>query len=104
MVERRKKGQNGKWVLQYLTHFKGYSGEFNEWLGESQLKNAPEPLGLWKKERERLLAKRKESYGNSTVFLATIVPQSIKRSHVPFKPPSFQSSLKDSIKDCGICL
>jgi hypothetical protein len=43
MAEHWKKGQNGKQILQYLTRFKGYSGEFDEWLSESQLKNAPEP-------------------------------------------------------------
>ena len=52
VAERQKKGQNGKLILQYLTHFKGYSEEFNEWLSENQLKNAPEPLELWKKEKE----------------------------------------------------
>ena len=35
VAECRKKGQNGKWILQYLTHFKGYSEEFNEWLSEN---------------------------------------------------------------------
>ena len=104
MAERRKKGRNGKQTLQYLTCFKGYSGEFDEWLSGNQLKNAPEPLELWKKEKERLLAKRKESSGNSTAFLATVVPRDIKRSHVPLKPPSLQSGSKNSIKDCGICL
>ena len=52
VAERRKKGQNGKQILQYLTCFKGYSEEFDEWLMESQLKNAPEPLKNWKKTRE----------------------------------------------------
>ena len=66
--------------------------------------NAPEPLESWKKEKEQLLTKRKESSGNSTTFLATTVPQVIKISHVPFEPPGFQSSLKNSIKGCGICL
>ena len=98
VAECQKKGRNGKHILQYLTRFKGYSEEFNEWLSENQLKNAPEPLELWKKEKERLLTKWKESSGNFTAFLATTVPRVIKRSHVPFEPPSFQSSLKNSIK------
>ena len=104
VAECRKKGRNGKQILQYLTRFKGYSEEFNEWLSENQLKNAPEPLELWKKEKEQLLMKQKESSGNSTAFLATTVPRVIKRSHMPFEPPSFQSGLKNGIKDCGICL
>ena len=40
--------------LQFITRFKGYSEEFNEWLSENQLKNAPEPLELRKKEKEQL--------------------------------------------------
>jgi len=52
VAERRKKGRNGKQILQYLTCFKGYSEEFDEWLMENQLKNAPEPLKYWKKTRE----------------------------------------------------
>jgi hypothetical protein len=104
VAERRKKGRNGKRILQYLTRFKGYSEEFNEWLSENQLKNAPEPLELWKKEKEQLRTKQKESSGKSTAFLATTVPRVIKRSHVPFEPPSFQSGLKNGIKGCGICL
>ena len=38
VAERRKKGRNGKRILQYLTRFKGYSEEFNEWLSKNQLK------------------------------------------------------------------
>ena len=52
VAERRKKGRNGKQILQYLTCFKGYSEEFDEWLMENQLKNALEPLKNWKKTRE----------------------------------------------------
>ena len=48
MAECRKKGRNGKQILQYLTHFKGYLEEFDKWLTANQLKNAPEPLELWK--------------------------------------------------------
>ena len=52
LSQRSKKGWNGKRILQYLTHFKGYSEEYDEWLMEIQLKNAPEPLKLWKNRRE----------------------------------------------------
>ena len=89
IAECQKKGQNGKRILQYLTRFKGYSEEFNEWVSKNQLKNAPEPLESWKKEKEQLLMKWNKSSGNSTTFLATTVPRVIRRSHVPFEPPSF---------------
>jgi hypothetical protein len=92
-----------KWEAKFTISY-SYSEKFNEWLSESQLKNAPEPLELWKKEKERPLAKRKESSGNSTAFLATIVPQGIIGRHLPFKPPGLQSGLKDIIKDYRICL
>jgi hypothetical protein len=53
VAEHRKRGQNGKrQVLQYLTHFKGYSEEYDEWLTINQLKKAPEPLELWKNSGE----------------------------------------------------
>ena len=52
VAERQKKRWNGKRILQYLTCFKGYLEEFNEWLMENQLKNAPELLKYWKKTRE----------------------------------------------------
>ena len=49
-----KKGWNSKRILQYLTCFKGYPEEYDEWLIEIQLKNAPEHLELWKNRRELL--------------------------------------------------
>ena len=44
VAKRWKKGENEKRILQYLTCFKGYLEEFNEWLMGNQLKNALEPL------------------------------------------------------------
>ena len=44
VAKRWKKGENEKQILQYLTYFKGYLEEFNEWLMGNQLKNALEPL------------------------------------------------------------
>ena len=53
IASRQKKGRNGRQVLQYLTRFKGYSEEYDEWLTGNQLKNAPEALELWKNSREQ---------------------------------------------------
>ena len=68
VAERRKKGRNGKQILQYLTRFKGYSEEFDEWLTENQLKNAPEPLKNWKKTREYSRMSQKGSARVSATF------------------------------------
>jgi len=68
VAKQRKKGQNGKQILQYLTHFKGYSEEFNEWFTRNQLKNAPEPLEYWKKTRECSQMNQKESARISATF------------------------------------
>ena len=68
VAERRKKGRNGKRILQYLTRFKEYSEEFDEWLTENQLKNAPEPLKEWKKTREYSRMSQKGSARFSTTF------------------------------------
>ena len=32
ITERKKKGKNGTWIIQYLTWFKGYSAYLDEWL------------------------------------------------------------------------
>jgi hypothetical protein len=53
------------------------------------LKNAPEPLELWKKEKEQLLMKRKESSGNSMAFLATTVPRVIEKKSRAFRATKF---------------
>ena len=52
VAERRKKGRNGRRILQYLTHFKGYSEDYGEWLTGNQLKNALEPLEIWRNLKE----------------------------------------------------
>ena len=44
VAEHRKKGRSGRQVLQYLTRFKGYSEEYDEWLTDNQLRNTPKPL------------------------------------------------------------
>src|ERR1700722_8923411 len=36
LAERRKKGRNGNRIIQYLTRFKNYSEENNEWLTLNQ--------------------------------------------------------------------
>jgi hypothetical protein len=68
VAERRKKGRNGRRILQYLTRFKGYSEEYDEWLTSKQLKNAPEPLELWKNSREQVRKSQKESERVSATF------------------------------------
>jgi hypothetical protein len=47
VAERQQKARNGRHIIQYLTCFKGYSPEDNEWLTTGQLKNAPEAVTLW---------------------------------------------------------
>jgi len=68
VAERRKKGQNGRRVLQYLTRFKGYLEEYDEWLTSNQLKNTPKPLELWKNSREQVRTSQKESERVSATF------------------------------------
>ena len=45
ITERKKKGKNGKHIIRYLTQFKGYLADLDEWLSPNQLKNAPDILG-----------------------------------------------------------
>lgn len=52
IAERKKKGKNGRLIPQYLTRFKGYSGEDDEWLTIGQLKNAPEIIEQWKRSKK----------------------------------------------------
>jgi hypothetical protein len=68
IAERRKKGRNGRRVLQYLTRFKEYSEEYDEWLTGNQLKNAPEALELWRNSREKVRTTQKESTKSSATF------------------------------------
>ena len=48
VAEQRKKGRNGQRIIQYLTQFKGFSADYNEWLTLKQLRNAPEILEPWR--------------------------------------------------------
>src|ERR1700683_4560710 len=39
ITERKKKGRNGRRIIQYLTRFKGYPADSDEWLTQTQLRN-----------------------------------------------------------------
>jgi hypothetical protein len=58
VAERRHKARNGRRIIQYLTRFKGYSPEDDEWLTTGQLKNAPEAVALWHRKKAALKAHR----------------------------------------------
>ena len=47
---RRKKSRKGRYVVEYLTRFKGYNADSDEWLNSRQLRNAPEILEVWHKK------------------------------------------------------
>jgi hypothetical protein len=49
IAKRRKKGRNGRRIIQYLTRFKGYTADSDEWLNLKQLRNAPEILETWER-------------------------------------------------------
>ena len=68
VAERRKKGRNGRQILQYLTRFKGYSEDYNKWLTGNQLKNVPEPLEIWRSSKEIQRMGQKVSATVSTTF------------------------------------
>ena len=68
VAERRKKGRNGRQILQYLMRFKGYSEDYDEWLTGNQLKNAPEPLEIWRRSKEIQRMSQKVSATVSTTF------------------------------------
>ena len=53
ITECRKKGKNGRQIIQYLTWFKGYLADSDEWLSSNQLKNTLHILEQWKKDQER---------------------------------------------------
>ena len=48
----RKKGRRGRYVVEYLTRFKGYNSNSDEWLNSKQLRNAPKVLKVWHKKRK----------------------------------------------------
>jgi hypothetical protein len=49
ITNRRKKGRKGRYVMEYLTQFKGYNVDSDGWLNLKQLRNAPEVLEVWHK-------------------------------------------------------
>ena len=49
IADQRKKSRKGRYVMEYLTRFKGYNADSDEWLNSSQLRNAPEILEMWHK-------------------------------------------------------
>jgi hypothetical protein len=53
ITEQRKRSKNGQKIIQYLTQFKGYTADSDEWLTSNQLKNAPDILEQWRNIRER---------------------------------------------------
>jgi hypothetical protein len=52
ITEQRKRSKNGRRIIQYLTRFKGYTADSDEWLTSSQLKNAPDILEQWRNIQE----------------------------------------------------
>jgi hypothetical protein len=54
IADRRKKSRKGRYVVEYLTRFKGYDADSDEWLNSRQLRNAPEVLEVWHRKRKPL--------------------------------------------------
>ena len=52
ITNRRKRGRKGRYVVEYLTRFKGYNADSNEWLNSRQLRNAPKVLEVWHKKQK----------------------------------------------------
>ena len=52
IANRRKKSRKGRFVVEYLTRFKGYNIDLDEWLNSRQLRNALEVLKMWHKKRK----------------------------------------------------
>src|ERR1700683_1147169 len=52
ITERKKKGRNGRQIVQYLTRFRGYSADSDEWLSPTQLRHAPDILEQWNRDKE----------------------------------------------------
>ena len=50
IADRKKKSRKGRYVVEYLTRFKGYNADSDEWLNSRQLRNAPEILEVWHKK------------------------------------------------------
>ena len=45
----RQKSRKGRYVVEYLTRFKGYNANLDKWLNLRQLRNAPKVLEVYKK-------------------------------------------------------
>ena len=54
IADRRRRSRKGRYVMEYLTRFKGYNANSDEWLNSRQLRNAPEILEMWHKKRKPL--------------------------------------------------
>ena len=54
IADRRKWSRTGRYGMEYLTRFKGYNADSDEWLNSRQLRNAPEILEMWHKKRKLL--------------------------------------------------
>ena len=54
IANRRKKSRKGRYVVEYLTRFKGYNADLDEWLNSRQLRNAPKILEMWHKKQKPL--------------------------------------------------
>ena len=50
IADRRKKGRKGRYMVEYLTRFKGYNADLGKWLNSRQLRNAPKILKVWHKK------------------------------------------------------
>lgn len=55
--EKFSRTRKGKRQRLFLTRFVGYGPEFDEWLSKSHLKNTPEVLREWEKERKFVKAR-----------------------------------------------
>ena len=51
ITDQRKKGRKGRYVVEYLTRFKGYNADLDKWLNSRQLRNAPKVLEVWHKKQ-----------------------------------------------------
>ena len=54
IADQRKKSRKGRYVMEYLTKFKGHNADSDEWLNSRQLRNAPKILKVWHKKRKPL--------------------------------------------------
>ena len=52
IADPRKKGRKVRYVVEYLTWFKGYNADSDKWLNSRLLRNAPKVLEVWHKKRK----------------------------------------------------